>query len=193
MAAVFCALASPGGAQAVGRLTIGAGSSVNLSDAAVRMGCGDFTVKDGAAAAIGAGILGQVRDVLIEGSTGALTVATGLLAFSGTWTAEGSFEPGSGTVAVADDCTGEPAVINGDNDFYNLTIACSSGKAVRFEAGTTQRIGNRFAAAGEAGMRTVLRSTAAGRAAFVCLAPGGTQFFDWIDVADNRVPDLARC
>ncbi len=191
--AVFCVLASAGGALAVGRITVGAGSTVNLSDAAVRMGCGDFTVEDSAAAAIGAGTLGRVRDVRIEGSTGALRMAAGLLEFSGMWTVAGSFEPGSGTVTVVDGCADGPAVVNGDNGFYNFIITSSRGQEVKFEAGTTQTISNRFQSTGQDGMRTLLRSTAAGQAAFVCLDPGGTQMVEAIDVADNRVPDLNEC
>ncbi len=117
----------------------------------------------------------------------------GLLEFSGMWTVAGSFEPGSGTVTVVDGCADGPAVVNGDNGFYNFIITSSRGQEVKFEAGTTQTISNRFQSTGQDGMRTLLRSTAAGQAAFVCLDPGGTQMVEAIDVADNRVPDLNEC
>jgi hypothetical protein len=118
-------------------------------------------------------------------NAGRLNGDTGLLEFGGDWRNNGVLTAGTGTVAVVDECGEDSITFSGDSDFYNLSMVTTSGKTVIFEAGSEQKIASGLVFSGSSGNRLTLRSSVAGTPVFTSLVLTGTQFIDWVDVADN--------
>ena len=147
-----------------GSLTIGAGSTVQLGDAVLNMGCNDLRIEP----------------------AGMLEAQASTIRLAGNWDNGGHFDPGTGTVVLEDGC-GPPETtrVAGSSTFFDLQILTSMGKTVRLEAGATQTILGNLGLMGMPGHLLMLRSTMPGHKAFLDLAATATQHVDYVDVADN--------
>jgi len=149
---------------AAGSLQIGAGSTVQLGNALLALGCNDLHIEP----------------------AGTLEAQASTIALAGNWDNRGTFDPGTGTVRVEDGCAmPETSVIGGSNTFFDLLVMTSTGKTVRFQAGATQTILDHLTLMGMPGNLLMIRSTMAGEQAFLDLAPTGSQQIAYVDVADN--------
>jgi hypothetical protein len=146
-------------------LVVGSGGVVHLGSGTLTLGCTDLEIASG----------------------GELHAEQGTIQLAGNWTAGGLFDPGTGTVAIVDGCTTpETATISGSNAFYDLTATTANGKHLVFSAGSTQTIGDHLGLTGAPGNLLAIRSTSAGLAASLNLAPAGTQSIDHVDVRDSH-------
>jgi hypothetical protein len=170
-----------GGPAVAGTFEIGKGSSLELGNGSLALGCADLNVLGG----LSAGTVGftQGRDLTI-GPAGTLNGESAILELSGDWDNMGSFVAGTSTVRMVDGCGLLSAVVNGDSAFHNLEIATSAGKQVSFTAGSTQTVAGDFSATGAAGNLLKIRSTVGGSAAF--LQAQGAASASYVDVADNN-------
>jgi hypothetical protein len=145
-------------------LTIGAGSMVQLGNAVLALGCNDLHIEP----------------------AGTLDAQASTIELAGNCNNRGTFDPGTGTVRVEDGCAlPETSVIGGSNTFFDLVVATSAGKTVRFPAGATQTILDHLTLMGALGNLLKIRSTVAGGQTFMDLAPTGPQQIDYVDVADT--------
>lgn len=164
--AVLLVLTGPGAAAPVGAtgLSIGAGSTMQLGDALLSLGCNDLHIEP----------------------AGTLQAQASTIELAGTWDNRGTFEAGTGTVLLDDGCGApEIASVLGSNTFFDLRVITSTGKTVLFEAGATQTILDGLTLMGAPGNRLVIRSTMPGQQAFLNLLPSASQLIDYVDVADN--------
>lgn len=152
--------ATPAGATG---LSIGAGSTMQLGNALLALGCNDLHIEP----------------------TGTLQAQASTIELAGNWDNRGTFDPGTGTVLFEDGCVPNLSSIGENNSFFDLQIITSTGKTVRFQAGATQTILDHLTLMGAPGNRLVIRSSMPGQRAFLDLAPAGSQQIDYVDVADN--------
>jgi hypothetical protein len=160
-------IAGIGGATPAGAtgLSVGAGSTVQLGNALLALGCNDLVIEP----------------------AGRLEAQASTIRLAGNWDNRGTFDPGTGTVVFENGCgIPEMASIGGSNTFFDLKIITSNGKKAVFEAGSTQTILDRLMLMGAPGNLLVLRSSIPGQLAFLNLVPGAAQVVDYVDVADNR-------
>jgi len=164
--AVLLVLTGPGAAAPVGAtgLSIGAGSTMQLGDALLSLGCNDLHIEP----------------------TGTLQAQASTIELAGNWDNRGTFDAGTGTVLLDDGCgTPEIASVLGSNTFFDLRATTSTGKTVQFAAGATQTVLDGLTLMGAPGNRLVIRSTIPGQQAFLNLVPSASQLIDYINVADN--------
>jgi len=165
-AAVLLALTGPGAATpaSASGLSVGAGSTVQLGDALLALGCNDLHIEP----------------------AGMLQAQASTIQLAGNWDNRGTFDPGTGTVRVEDGCSvPEMSDVGGSNTFFDLVVTTSTGKKVRFQAGGTQTILDHLTLMGAPGNLLMIRSTMPGEQAFLNLAQTGSQQIDYVDVADN--------
>ena len=165
LAGMLVLLTALGGATRAGAsgLTIGAGSTVTLGDAQLKLGCNDLLIQ-------------STADLQAQAST---------IRLGGSWNDQGTFDAGTGTVVFEDGCVPNMSSITGSSTFFDLQITTSTGKTVDFEAAATQTVIDALTLQGAAGNLLVLRSSMPGQQAFLKLDPGGSQNIDYVDVADN--------
>ncbi len=161
-------------------ITIGSGGSISVGSGAIHVGCGDL-VNSGTLS-LGGGVVDMTNNVT---STGQFRGGSGLLEFGGDWSNSGVFAAGTSTVSVVDECGDGTITFAGNTDFYNLSMVTYAGKTVVFESGAEQKIANDLVFAGSPGRRLTLRSSIPGVPVYTSLALEGTQYIDWVDVADN--------
>ncbi len=161
-------------------ITIGSGGSVSVGTGAIHVGCRDL-VNNGTLSLDG-GVVDMTSNVT---STGQLNGGSGLLEFGGDWSNSGAFTAGTSTVSMVDECGDGAISFAGNSDFYNLSMVTTAGKTVVFESGAEQKIANELVYAGSPGYLLTLRSSIPGTPVFTSLAFGGSQFIEWVDVADN--------
>ncbi|MDX2418838.1 MAG: hypothetical protein QNK19_15365 [Xanthomonadales bacterium] len=166
-------------------ITIGSGGSISVGSGAIHVGCGDL-VNSGTLS-LGSGVLNMTGNVK---STGQFNGDSGLLEFGGDWSNNGAFTAGTSTVAVVDECGNGSITFAGNSDFYNLSMVTTAGKTVVFEAGAEQKIASDLVFTGSPGNLLTLRSSIPGAPVFTSLALAGTQFIDWVDVADNVATEM---
>jgi hypothetical protein len=178
LAACAIALCLSASASA-GKLTVGAGSAVDLGTGSLALGCADLEV----AGTFTAGPLGfsGAGDVAIAPG-GILYGSSSTLSLSGDWNGAGIFYAGAGTVEMIDGCGLSSGVIAGDTQFKNLSIGTSSARLVRFTAGSVQTVTGLFSALGTVGNRLQLRSTLDGIAAYLTVTAGNASFVDVQDL-----------
>ncbi|MGB5488964.1 MAG: hypothetical protein WBN06_16350 [Lysobacterales bacterium] len=163
-------------------ITIGSGGSISVGSGAIQVGCGDL-VNNGTLG-LGSGVVTMTGNVT---SSGQFDGDSGLLEFGGDWSNSGALTAGTSMVAVVDECGDGSITFSGSTDFYNLSMLTTAGKRVVFAAGAEQKIANDLVFTGSPGNRLTLRSSIPGAPVFTSLALVGTQFIDWVDVADNVV------
>ena len=181
-ARTFAALGAAGlllassGAEAEG-LTIGVGGSVDLGTGILDIGQGDLEV----AGTFSAGTEGfDVRHVDIQ-SGGVLNGDSALLQVCGDWSNSGTFNPGTGTVALVDGCLAT-AIVSGNTTFGNLDISTTSGRQINFAAFSTQTVTGTLSLLGTVGNLLVLRGSGGGTEPFIDVQ--GTGGGDFVDVDD---------
>ena len=161
-------------------ITIGSGGSISVGSGTIHAGCGDLF--NNGTLSLGSGVVNMTGKVT---NTGQFDGGSGLLEFGDDWNNSGAWNAGTGTVAVVDECGDGSITFAGNTDFYNLSMSTRTGKTVVFAAGAEQKIANSLVFAGSPGHRLTLRSSIPGAPAYISLALTGTQFIDWVDVADN--------
>jgi hypothetical protein len=145
-------------------LSVGAGSTVQLGNATLALGCNDLQIKP----------------------AGTLKAQTSTIRLAGNWDNQGTFDPGTGKVFFEDGCgVAEVTSIAGNNTFFDLSITTSTKKRVQFAAGSTQTILDSLTLMGAPGNLLFIRSSLPGAQAFLNLVPGAAQHIDFVDVADN--------
>ncbi len=162
-------------------MTVGAGSTLSLSNARIDLGCSDLVVSgtmntDSASVA-------QAVDVNIA-SGGTLNGGSGTLDVTGNWTRTGTFNAGTGRVNFIDGCGTTSSTISGASTFNDLQLTTSTGKQVFFEAGQTTTVSGTVTLAGASGNLLEIRSTVDGSEAFLDLAQAATGVR--VDVKDNH-------
>ena len=177
--AVVCAALLAGPSSAA-KLSIGAGSSLDLGSGSLHLGCADLIV----AGTLGAGTAGfaGARDVTIDPS-GVMNGNSATLELTGDWDNSGSFSAGASTVRLVDGCGLFSAVVAGSTSFASLEITTASAKQVSFETGATQTVTGSLTLAGIIGALLKLRSTLSGSAGFLDVL--GTSSASYVDVQDN--------
>jgi len=107
-------------------LTIGQGGSFSLpSSATLVLPCADLTTQS---------LLNleqsqiQMADTVTISPTGTLEAGSSLIQVGANWINQGTFHAGSSTVEFLDGCTQDPAVIQGSNQFHNLTLKSQTGR-----------------------------------------------------------------
>lgn len=176
-------LASPmtAGAAFAQSITVGAGSTLSLSNATVDLGCSDLVVAG--TTNLGSAVVSQAVDVSIP-TGGTLNGGSSSLAVTGDWSRTGSFNAGTGTVDFGDGCGTSSSTISDSSTFNDLNVTTSSGKQVFFEAGATTTVNGAFTASGAAGNQLLVASTSPGSEAFLSLASAAMG--DFVDVTDNH-------
>lgn len=164
-------------------ITLGTGGTLNLGDGRISFNCTDLSIASGAQIFLAQGTLAGVHDV---GNNGQLNAGNGALDVAGDWRQQGNFAAGTSTVNLADGCDETIATVSGSSIFHNLSATTGAGRRLNFEAGVTQQINNAVTLIGSAGNLLVIRSTAAGQAAFVNLTAPASQNISFVDVADQR-------
>lgn len=177
--ALSIAAALPAHAQ----LTVGAGSAIYLGNGTLNAGCQSLGV-DGRLN-IDAGAATGLLHLQVGGS-GQLDGGSGTISLSGDYTRAGSFTPGSGLFQSVDGCGATASRFMGDNSFARLTVSTSTGRLWQLPAGSTQSIAQALALTGAAGQLLQIRSSAAGSAANLNLAPGASQLISYVNVQDNH-------
>jgi hypothetical protein len=169
------------GSVSASGITIGSGSSISVGSGAIHLGCGDL-INNGTVN-LGSGVVDVTNNV---SNNNQLNGDSGSLRFGGDWSNSGTIAPGTSTVAVVDECGDGSINFDGSSEFYNLSMTTTAGKTIYLESGSEQTIANNLVFTGTAGNFLTLRSSNPGVATFTSLAPGGTQFIDWVDVEDNH-------
>ena len=148
-----------------GGLVMGLDSQIALGDGIFDLGCNDVEIQPGG---------------LLSGQRGGVTLA-------GNWINSGTFEPGTSRITFVDGagvCAGMWTIF-GSNDFYDLSVLTSTGKALKLEPGSRQTVAHVGTFEGVLGNPLVVRSTVPGEQAFVVWLPGATaieQFVAFVDV-----------
>jgi len=176
-AALVLLVATPSAASVV---TVGSSASLDLGTGSLDLGCADLTV----AGTLSAGTAGftQARNVTID-PTGLVNGNSATLAVAGDWDNAGTFNAGTSTVQLVDDCSLASATISGDTTFANLEMTTTSGFLYSFTAGSTQTVTGALALQGAAANLLTIRSTLDGSEAFLNVQ--GSSSGDFVDVQDN--------
>jgi len=169
------------GSVSASGIIIGSGSSISVGSGAIHLGCGDL-VNNGTLN-LGSGVVDSTNNV---SNNNQLNGDSGLLEFGGDWSSSGTVTPGTSTIAVVDECGDGSISFDDSSEFYNLSMTTTAGKTVYLESGAEQVIANNLVFSGAGGNFLTLRSSNPGAATFTSLAPGGTQFIDWVDVENNH-------
>jgi len=177
LATVLCVAS---GAAAAGRLTVGAGSSLDLGSATLDLGEHDLEVAGNFSA--GTGLVVDAHHVIIQPG-GSLDGESAIILLCGSWSNSGTFIAGTSSIRFVDGC-GETAVtITGDTTFHDLQLTTSSGKVYALESGSTQTVTDFLTLEGTPGNRLELQSTTPGNEAYIDLQGG--QSVISINVQDN--------
>ncbi|MFN4117741.1 IPTL-CTERM sorting domain-containing protein [Acidovorax sp.] len=115
---------------------------------------------------------------------GALGAGTGTLSVSGDWVNNGSFDPGTGTVAFDDACAGGPIAFLGATVFNNLTLSSLSGRTFVLPQGSNITVNGTLTLQGTPAMPIQLASSG-GSTAVVNLGPGALVMRNNAQVAAN--------
>lgn len=166
-------------ATSAAHLTVGAGSTVDLGDGSLDLGCANLAVEGTLAA--GTGVIDWAEDVSIGGT---LNGESATLYVTGDWNNSGTFNAGSSSVRFVDGCGLSSATISGDSTFFDLEMTTSTGKLVAFEAGSTTTVTDLLTLAGAEANLLTIRSTVDGSEAYLDLQ--GSQTNDFVDVKDNH-------
>jgi len=106
---------------------------------------------------------------------------------TGSWTVDGTFNAGTGTVSFLDGCGSIGATISGSNTFNDLSITTATGRLIRLDAGETTTVSGALSLGGASGNLLVLRSSVDGSETFFDLdAPASG---DFVDVKDHHAVD----
>ncbi|HEX7917083.1 hypothetical protein [Rudaea sp.] len=162
-------------------LTVGAGSSLQLGDGKLDLGCSDFAIAGSAAG--GSGSVAGIANLAIAG--GSLSPGVGRIALGGNFSNTGTFIPGSSAINIVDACGNGTSRITGANAFYDFIVNSASGKQLVFPAGVVQNIAHAFVLQGTTGNLLQVLSSTPGTKARLILAAGATQTISYVNARDN--------
>ena len=169
-------------------ISISSGGSLSLGTGQLDLDCGDLSV-DGTMN-LGTGSISKVRNITLSGT---LNGDAGSITFGNNWdNSGGGFNSGSSQVTLNDDCGDGTSAIGGNTVFNNFTSSTTGGKALTFEAGTSQTVQNALVLTGAPGNLMLIRSSATGSFADLFLAESGSQVIDYLDVNDMRAPHAGQ-
>jgi hypothetical protein len=166
------------------QIIVGAGSSINLGDSQVDIGCSDLAVAG--TLVMGSGRQTGVRNLRIDSGAVFDGGSASVLQLSGNLANRGTLSPGSGSVRVVDGCTIITSIFSGASRFYGLAVNTSIGRTLTLPAAVTQAVASSLSLTGSAGAPLVIKSSVAGSAANIDLAANATQLIAYVDVADNH-------
>jgi hypothetical protein len=131
------------------------------------------------------GALSGVRSLSIQAG-GQLAANSGTLAWSGDWADAGQFDAGTSSASWVDRCGASVSTFSAAEAFHAFSLESAQGREIRFANGKTITVGQSFMATGVPARPLRIRSTVAGGAAFLAIAPTATQSVSAVDVADNH-------
>ncbi len=167
-------------------ISVGAGSTISVSSGSIDLGCGDIEVIG--TLNLNTGTLTRAASVFING---VMNGNAGLLDFGKDWVLSGTFNPGSSTVSLVDECGDGSSAISGSSTFWSLGIFSDIGKAVSFEAGSTTTVLNDIQLVGGSGSNLLgLGSSASPVKWILMLAEAGSQLVDFVAVKDSDATGL---
>ena len=179
LSAVVAFLPLATGASAA-EFRVDSGASVDLDTGSLDLDCADLSIAGTLAA--GTSGVARARHVSIDPS-GLLSGESATLTVAGDWANAGTFDAGTSTVQLVDDCSLASATISGDTTFASLEMTTTSGFLYQFTSGSTQTVTGSLTLLGAAGNLLTIRSTVGGSEAFLDLQ--GTSSGDFVDVDDN--------
>ena len=167
--------------SAMADVQVGNGASLSVGGGTIDLGCTDLIVSG--SVNVQSGGITAVDNVDIAGGT--IDGGSGAISASGDWSNQGSFIPGTGSVALVDGCGSTVSGVSGDTSFYEFAASTGTGRLLEIAAGSTQTFAQSLTLTGQVPGRLRLRSSMPGAPAFFSLAPAGQQFIDAVDVQDN--------
>jgi hypothetical protein len=177
-----CLLSTGISSFAAAQVSVGAGSTWSLGDAAVDFGCADLAVN-GTLDVSSANV--RNTDSVQINAGGTVNGGTGTLGLTGDFSNAGTFSKGTGTVSIADGCGNTTSTIAGSQSFSALSVTTTTGKTLLFTAGATTSVSpGLLTLQGAPGNLLKVRSTVPGTPAKLNLL--GTQNIRYVDVADNH-------
>jgi len=169
--------------NAAATIIVGAGSSLNVADNNVDLGCSDLTVA-GALAANGANVTSIANLDLSGGSS--FAAGTSRISLGGNFANTGNFDPGASRVAIVDACGNGTSEMSGATNFYDLVVATVSGKQILFPVAAAQSVAHSLTLQGAAGHLLDVRSSVAGQRGVLALAEGAAQTIAYVRARDNN-------
>ena len=164
--ALCLSLATPAWAQFV----ISAGGSLDMSGGSMDMGC--VTVDVQGTLNIDSGQFSTANNLNVAGG-GTVNGGTGVLTVGGDLSSSGTFNAGSGSVALTDGCTGNTSQLSGNLVFQNLTLSSTTGRTFVIPAGTQITVLGTLTLQGAPGQNIQLVSSGGGTAV-ITLGPSAT-------------------
>lgn len=160
-------------------MTIPAGARLPLNGGTLDAAGGSLRI-DGTLE-LGSGVL-RGLDALRIAVGGSADFGSGTATVTGDWENRGTFAAGSSRVELRDGAAVQSAIL-GASQFATLSLVSAGGKRYHFESGLTQRVSALLQVLGN-GLPIQLDVTTAGSAAFLDLAPTGTQVIANVGVSD---------
>lgn len=180
--AVMVALCGVALAPAWAQVNIAPGSSFDVPPGgSADMGCLDVEV--GGALNVSSGQFSTTSNLNIAG-TGVFNGSGGVLAVGGNLSNSGTFNAGTGTVALTDGCTGNTSQLSGTMVFQNLTLSSTTGRTFVIPAGANITVLGALTLQGAPGQSIQLVSSGGGTAV-INLGPGATVSRTFTTVAGN--------
>ena len=179
--AVLAVAVLAAGIASAQQVSVGAGSSLSLSNASLDLGCSDLVISG--TANLDTAAVSQAVDVSIP-DAGTLNGGSASLEVTGNWSRNGTFNAGTGSVNFGDGCGTTSSTISNASTFYDLDLSTSGGKQVLFEAGATTTVDGMFSVSGAFENLLQIRSTTGGSEAFLVLAQ--VEMGSFVDVKDNH-------
>lgn len=177
MVALCCGLVAPAWAQ----LTIPFGGSLDVPAGTLDVGCLSVQVEGGLN--IVAGQFATASNLTIAG-TGVFNGGAGVLTVGGDLSNSGTFNAGTGTVALVDGCTGNTSQLSGTMVFQNLTLTSTTGRTFVIPAGSNITVLGTLTLQGAPGQNIQLVSSGGGTAV-INLGPGAVANIAFADVAND--------
>jgi len=163
-------------------ILVGAGSSMNLADATLDLGCSDLNIAGSITA--NAANVASIAHLALAG--GSFAPGASQISLGGDFTNAGSFAPGNSRIAIVDACGSGTSRISGATDFYDLLVASAAGKQILFPVAAVQNVSHSLTLQGAAGSLLQVGSAAAGQQGVLALANGAAQTIAYVNARDNR-------
>ena len=177
-----CALLILAMRNAAATIIVGAGSSLNVADNNVDLGCSDLAVA-GALAASGANVT-SIANLDLGG--GSFAAGASRISLGGNFANTGNFDPGASRVAIVDACGNGTSELSGATNFYDFVVATVSGKQILFPVAVAQSVAHSLTLQGAAGHLLDVRSSVAGQRGVLALAEGAAQTIAYVRARDNN-------
>lgn len=164
-------------------ITVGAGSKLDLGDAALALGCGDLVVA-GQASSASAHVDAIANLTVAAGGT--LAPGAGQFSLGGDFADAGTFAPGTSRIAIVDACGSGASHVSGSTSFYDFAVSSASAKQLVLPAALAQNVAHALILQGAAGNLLRIVSSSAGQQALLAVSAGAAQSIAYVDVRDNK-------